>query len=137
MTLVVGHRGSPAQRPENTMASFELAVEQGVDAVELDVHLTADGELAVIHDATLERTTDLNGSVAAMSMDAIRAADAGYRFGTDEETHPYRGHGLRVPTLAEVLDWLPGGTGLVVELKSRDAADATVAALHDSLHWWE
>jgi len=132
MTLVVGHRGSPSQRPENTMPSFELAVEQGVDAVELDVHLTADGQLAVVHDATLERTTDLAGSVAAMTMDAIRQADAGYCFGADEETHPYRGKGLRVPTLPEVLDWLPDGTGLVVELKSRDAADATVAALHDS-----
>src|SRR4029077_218778 len=132
MTLVVGHRGSPAQRPENTMPSFELAVEQGVDAIELDVHLTADGQLAVVHDATLERTTDLSGSVAHMTMDAIRAADAGYRFGTDAETHTYRGQGLHVPTLREVLDWLPDGVGLVVELKSRDAADGTVAALHDS-----
>ena len=132
MTLVVGHRGSPAQRPENTLPSFELAVEQGVDAIELDVHLTADGQLAVIHDATLERTTNLSGSVAQMTMDAIRAADAGYRFGPDEATHPYRGHGLHVPTLPEVLDWLPDGVGVVVELKSRDAADVTVAVLHDS-----
>lgn len=132
MTLVVGHRGSPAQRPENTMPSFELAVEQGVDAIELDVHLTADGQLAVIHDATLERTTDQNGSVAGMTLDAIRAADAGYRFGPDEDTHPYRGQGLRVPTLPEILDWLPDGIGLVVELKAREAADATVAALHEA-----
>ncbi len=114
------------------MPSFELAVEQGVDAIELDVHLTADGQLAVIHDATLERTTDQAGSVAGMSMDGIRAADAGYRFGPDEETHPYRGQGLKVPSLPEVLDWLPDGIGLVVELKTRDAADATVAALRDS-----
>jgi glycerophosphoryl diester phosphodiesterase len=132
MTLVVGHRGSPAQRPENTMPSFELAVEQGVDAIELDVHLTADGQLAVIHDATLERTTDVNGSVAGMAMDSIRAADAGYRFGPDQDTHPYRGQGLRVPTLPEILDWLPEGIAVVVELKAREAADATVAALHES-----
>jgi glycerophosphoryl diester phosphodiesterase len=132
MTLVVGHRGASAHRPENTLPSFELAVEQGADAIELDVHLTADGQLAVIHDATLERTTDLTGAVAEMTMVAIRAADAGYRFGADDETHPYRGQGLRVPTLTEVLEWLPDGVGLVVELKSRDAADATVAALHDS-----
>src|SRR5438105_10865643 len=111
MTLVVGHRGSPAQRPENTLPSFELAVEQGVDAIELDVHLTADGQLAVIHDATLERTTNLSGSVAQMTMDAIRAADAGYRFGPDEATHPYRGQGLHVPTLPEVVDWLRDGLG--------------------------
>jgi glycerophosphoryl diester phosphodiesterase len=132
MTLVVGHRGSPAQRPENTMPSFDLAVEQGVDAIELDVHLTADGQLAVIHDATLERTTDVNGSVAGMAMDSIRAADAGYRFGPDQDTHPYRGQGLRVPTLPEILDWLPEGIAVVVELKAREAADATVAALHES-----
>jgi glycerophosphoryl diester phosphodiesterase len=132
MTLVVGHRGASAHRPENTQPSFELAVEQGADAIELDVHLTADGQLAVIHDATLERTTDLTGAVAEMTMDAIRAADAGYRFEADDETHPYRGQGLRVPTLPEVLEWLPDGVGLVVELKSRNSADATVAALHDS-----
>jgi len=132
MTLVVGHRGASAHRPENTLPSFELAVEQRADAIELDVHLTADGQLAVIHDATLERTTDLTGAVAEMTMDAIRAADAGYRFGADEGTHPYRGQGLRVPTLPEVLEWLPDGVGLVVELKSRDAPDPTVAALHDS-----
>ena len=67
-----------------------------------------------------------------MTMEAIREADAGYRFETDEETHPYRGQGLRVPTLPEILDWLPEGTGLVVELKSREAADATVVALYES-----
>ena len=114
------------------MPSFELAVEQGADAIELDVHRTSDGQLAVIHDATLERTTDLVGTVAEMSMDALRSADAGYRFGTDDGAFPYRGHGLRIPTLPEVLDWLPEGTGLVVELKSREAVDATVVALRDS-----
>ena len=132
MTLVVGHRGASAHRPENTLPSFELAVEQGADAIEVEVHLTADRQLAVIHDATLERSTDLTGTVAEMTMDAIRAADAGYRFGADEGTAPYRGQGLRVPALPEVLEWLPDGVGIVIELKSRDAADATVAALHDS-----
>jgi len=132
MTLVVGHRGASAHRPENTLPSFELAVEQGADAIEVEVHLTADRQLAVIHDATLERSTDLTGTVAEMTMDAIRAADAGYRFGADEGTAPYRGQGLRVPALPEVLEWLPDGVGIVIELKSRDAADATVAALYDS-----
>src|SRR5437899_13028945 len=120
MTLVVGHRGASAHRPENTMPSFELAVEQGADAIELDVHLTADGQLAVIHDATLERTTDLTGTVAEMTMDAIRAADAGYRFRADDGTPPYRGQGLRVPAVPAVLEGLPDGVGLVVELKSRE-----------------
>src|SRR5205823_8567532 len=84
MTLIVGHRGASTHRPENTLPSFELAAEQGADAIELDVHLTADGQLAVIHDPTLERTTDLSGAIADMPMDAIRTADAGYRFQADE-----------------------------------------------------
>ena len=132
MTLIVGHRGASTHRPENTLPSFELAAEQGADAIELDVHLTADGQLAVIHDPTLERTTDLTGAIADMPMDAIRAADAGYRFQADEGAFPYRGQGLQIPTLPEVLDWMPDGLGLVVELKARGAADATVAALRDS-----
>lgn len=132
MTLVVAHRGASAYRPENTMPSYELAVEQGADAIELDVHLTSDGELAVIHDDTLERTTDLAGAIRALSMADIRQADAGARFAAEDGTHPYAGTGLRVPTLPEVLDWLPEGTGLVIELKAADAADATVAAVRDS-----
>lgn len=132
MTLVVAHRGASAYRPENTMPSYELAVEQGADAIELDVHLTRDGELAVIHDETLERTTDRTGAVAALSMAEVRQADAGARFASEDGSHPYAGKGLRVPTLPEVLDWLPEATALVVELKAADAADATVAALRDS-----
>ena len=132
MTLIVGHRGASAYRPENTMPSFELAVEQGADAIELDVHLTRDGELAVIHDETLDRTTDLAGAVAGRTMGEIRRADAGARFSAEDGTRPFAGHGLRVPTLPEVLDWLPDGVGLVVELKAADAADPTVAALRGS-----
>ena len=61
MTLVVAHRGAATVAPENTMEAYRRAVEMGADAIELDVHLTADGQLAVIHDETLERTTDLTG----------------------------------------------------------------------------
>jgi glycerophosphoryl diester phosphodiesterase len=77
MTLIVGHRGASSYRPESTMPSFALAIEQGADAIELDVHLTADGQLAVIHDDTLDRTTSGTGSVAALTMRKIRQADAG------------------------------------------------------------
>jgi glycerophosphoryl diester phosphodiesterase len=130
MTLVVGHRGALAYRPENTMPSFELAVEQGVDAIELDVHLTSDGQLAVIHDPTLDRTTDRSGAVAAMTMREVKRADAGARFSAEDGSHPFEG--LEVPTLKEVLSWLPAGIGLVVELKSADAAQATVDELRGS-----
>jgi glycerophosphoryl diester phosphodiesterase len=125
MTLIVAHRGAARYAPENTFPAYELAVEQKADALELDVHLTADGQLAVIHDETLERTTNGRGQVAAMTMDQIRAFDAGAEFGAGE----FAGRGLRVPTLPEVLEWLPDGIGLAVEIKARAAVAATVAAL--------
>ncbi len=112
------------------MEAFRLAAEAGVDAIELDVHLTADGQLAVIHDETLDRTTDRGGAVASLTMDDIRAADAGAAFvAPDGESRPYAGAGLTVPTLPEVLDWLPERIGLVVEIKARAAADAVVATV--------
>jgi glycerophosphoryl diester phosphodiesterase len=132
MTLIVGHRGASSYRPENTMPSFALAIEQGADAIELDVHLTADGQLAVIHDDTLDRTTSGTGSVAALTMRKIRQADAGAKFEAGDGSRPYRGKRLKVPTLPEVLAWLPPNVGLVVEIKARAAVDATVAALSDS-----
>ena len=132
MTLVVAHRGASAAAPENTMEAYRVAVEMGADAVELDVHLTADGKLAAIHDETIDRTTDLTGSIGSMTMKQIRLADAGYRFEAPDGSFPFRGKGLTVPTLAEVLKWLPDGIGLVVEVKARDAIAPTIKALSAS-----
>jgi len=129
VTLVVAHRGAAAVAPENTMEAFRLAVEMGADAVELDVHLTADGKLAVIHDETMDRTTDLTGPIASMTMKQVRAADAGFRFEAPDGSFPFRGKGLTVPTMAEVLTWLPEGIGLVVEVKARQAIAPTIKAL--------
>jgi glycerophosphoryl diester phosphodiesterase len=130
MTIVVGHRGAAAHAPENTLESFRLGVEMGADAIELDVHLTADGQLAVIHDDTLERTTDRNGPVAMLTMDEIRQADAGARFTRDDDSGtPFAGKGHTVPTLGEVLEWLPDEVGLVIEIKARAAPDAVVEAV--------
>jgi glycerophosphoryl diester phosphodiesterase len=125
MTILVGHRGASAHAPENTMESFRLAAEMGADAIELDVHLTADGQLAVIHDETLDRTTDRTGRVADLNMDAIREADAGATFARDGDSgHPFAERGLTVPALPEVLAWLPDGLGLVIEIKALAGADA-------------
>jgi glycerophosphoryl diester phosphodiesterase len=129
MTIVVAHRGASAQAPENTLEAFRLAVEAGADAIELDVHLTSDGQLAVIHDATLDRTTDGTGPVADRTMDEIREADAGAEFGGPNGDYPFRGKGLTIPTLPEVLAWLPDDLGLVIEIKARAAADAVVDAV--------
>jgi glycerophosphoryl diester phosphodiesterase len=130
VTIIVAHRGASGMAPENTMEAYRLGVEVGADAIELDVHLSADGQLAVIHDETLDRTTDRSGRVAELTMDEIREADAGARFTRpDDEGHPFAGQGIRVPTLPEVLEWLPEATGLVIEIKARGAADTVVQAI--------
>ncbi len=130
MTIVVAHRGASTRAPENTMEAYRLGVEDGADAIELDVHLTADGQLAVIHDETLDRTTDRTGRVAELTMAEIREADAGAGFTRpDDSGWPFRGQGLTVPTLPEVLTWLPPEVGLVIEIKARAAAEAVVEAV--------
>jgi glycerophosphoryl diester phosphodiesterase len=102
------HRGDSTRAPENTLDAFRRAVEAGAGGLELDVHLTRDGQVVVIHDPTLERTTGGSGSLATTTLEALRAMDAGYGFSLDEgHTYPYRGKGLRVPTLAEVLEEFP------------------------------
>ena len=127
MTIVVAHRGAGTQAPENTMEAFRRAFEAGADAIELDVHLTSDGQLVVIHDETLERTTDRTGRVADMTMDQVREADAGATFARPGDSGlPFAGRGLGVPTLPEILDWLPDTLGLVIEIKARAASDAVV-----------
>ena len=131
MTLVVAHRGASVQAPENTMEAFRLGVEAGADAIELDVHLTQDKQLAVIHDDTIDRTTDGTGSVDGFSMDGLRRFDAGARFTDAAGGTPFAGKGLRIPTLPEVLEWLPDGVGLVVEIKTRGAVAGTVEALRE------
>src|ERR687883_1387791 len=74
---VVAHRGASARAPENTLRAFELALEEGADALELDVHATADDVPVVVHDPTLDRTTNVAGAVAALPLERVHAADAG------------------------------------------------------------
>jgi glycerophosphoryl diester phosphodiesterase len=102
--MLVAHRGGAALAPENTLVAFRSAVtEWRADMLELDVRLTRDGHVVVIHDATLDRTTDGSGPVADRRLDEIQALDAGYRFRDPEGRAPFEGRGARVPTLAEVL----------------------------------
>ena len=104
----LAHRGASARAPENTLEAFRLAVEAGAGGLELDVHVTRDGQVVVIHDATVDRTTDGSGAVAEMELEEIQRLDAGYRFSTDGgRTFPYRGRGVRIPTLTEVYASFP------------------------------
>jgi len=121
---VVGHRGNAAHAPENTMESFRQALAAGAECVELDVRLSADGVPVVMHDPTLDRTTDSTGAVASLSAEQLRAADAGARFTRDGgRTFPYRGKGLRVPTLEEVLTEL-AQVPLLLEIKTPQVSPA-------------
>ena len=111
MTSIWAHRGASQRAPENTLPAFEIAVELGADGVELDVQRTADGELVVIHDETVDRTTNGTGAVARLTSDEIRALDASAGL-------PGFG-GTRVPTLRQVMELLRGtGLQVNVELKT-------------------
>lgn len=107
---IIGHRGAPRAAPENTLSSFELAIRQGADLVELDLHLSTDKQLVVIHDDTVDRTTDGTGPVGDLSLAELRALDAG------SWVHP-KFCGEQIPTLSEALELSAGRAGLVVELK--------------------
>jgi glycerophosphoryl diester phosphodiesterase len=105
----LAHRGASALAPENTIDAFRLAVEAGAGGLELDVHMTRDGHIVVIHDATVDRTTNGSGAVSEMTLDELRGFDAGHNFSPDGgPTRPYRGRGVRVPTFGEVLEEFPG-----------------------------
>lgn len=106
--LVFGHRGAAGLAPENTLPSFALALALGADVLELDVHATSDGVVVVFHDPDLDRTTDGSGPLQGLDFATLRKLDAGHHFSRDGRDFPYRGHGIRIPTLEEVLRAFPG-----------------------------
>ena len=118
---VIAHRGGRARAPENTIHAMELGIAAGADAIELDVHRCASGEVVVIHDDTVDRTTDGSGAVAGMTLADLRSLDAGARFAGAPVV------GCQVPALADVLEAFPR-TPLIIELKT-PAASAETRAL--------
>ncbi len=108
VVLNIAHRGGLRIRPEHTLVAYEQALADGADVLELDIHATSDGVIVVMHDDTIDRTTDGMGAIKEITFDELRTYDAGYRFTTDEgATFPFRGMGLLVPSLEEVLDTFP------------------------------
>ncbi len=109
--LLIAHRGGSLEVPENTLAAFRHAIDAGMRMVELDVQMTADGELVVIHDETVDRTTNGTGPVGSFTLEELRRLDAGLKFDA-------RFMGERIPTLREVFDLcVPAVVGVVVEIK--------------------
>ena len=118
---IVGHRGNAAHAPENTLESFRQGLAAGAECLELDVHLSADGVAVVIHDPTLDRTTDATGAVAALTVAEIQRGNAGARFTRDGSTFPYHSAGLAVPTFEDVLREFPD-VALLIEIKTSRAS---------------
>ncbi|NGP45538.1 glycerophosphodiester phosphodiesterase [Bacillaceae bacterium SIJ1] len=108
--LVGAHRGASHYYPENTMLSFQKAVELGADYIELDVHLTKDNIPVIMHDANLERTSDGKGRIKDFTVEELKQLDVGRWFGEEFA-------GQRIPTLHEVLSWSKGRTGVSIEIK--------------------
>lgn len=127
---VFGHRGASGVAPENTLASFALAAALGADYLELDVHATRDGEIVVLHDAELDRTTNGSGAVREQAWADVAVLDAGWHFTPGGAAFPYRGQGVRVPRLVEVVAEFPAHR-LNIEIKQGGMAviDATLAVL--------
>jgi len=113
--LAVAHRGASAYEPENTLRAFRRAIELGADMSELDVHLSKDGHLIVMHNATVEQTTNGRGAIADMTLARLKQLDAG--------------KGEKIPTLQEAIDLVRGQNGLYIELKGEGTSEPVVNLL--------
>ena len=122
--LVIAHRGFSGGAPENTLIAFKKALELGVDMIELDVHLSKDGEVVIIHDDTLNRTTNGKGKVAEYTLKELKQLDAG-----SSSSPPYSGE--RIPTLKEVLQLVEARVPLAIELKKGERDRTTIIDLAD------
>ncbi len=123
--LVLAHRGASGYAPDHTLRAIEMAIEQGADAIEADVHLSRDGQPVLHHSGELSENTDGTGPLKARTLDELRRLDAGFRFSRDGGTSfPYRGQGHRMITLAEALEYFPE-TRFNLDIKERRAAAPT------------
>ena len=116
--ILTGHRGAAKLEPENTLLSIQKAIDLGVDQIEIDVHLTRDQHLVVIHDTTADRTTDGQGAIADFTLAEVKRLDAG--------------KGERIPTLQEVIDLVHGKVVLQIELKGPDTAAPVVQTVEQN-----
>ncbi len=120
--LVIAHQGGDGLWPGNTLFAFQNAVDLGVDVLEMDLHITSDGVLVLIHDETIDRTTNGSGEVEAMTLNELKQFDAGYDWSNDGgATFPFRGQGITIPTLEEAFTAFPGKR-MVIEIKKSNAS---------------
>jgi len=118
--LVIAHRGGMGLSPENTLYAFKRAEELGVDVIELDIHGTRDGEIVIMHDNTIDRTTDGSGKVVNFTLTELKGFDAGFKWTPDNGiSFPYRRKGLKMPTLSEVFSEIRN-TAMIIEIKQSE-----------------
>ena len=117
MIEVIGHRGAAGLEPENTLRSVRRAIELGVDRVETDVRVSKDGRLVIMHDETVDRTTNGHGYVSELTFDELRSLDAGM--------------GEKIPTLKEILEFTMGKAKLEIELKVPEATEPTIQLVEE------
>ena len=117
MIEVIGHRGAAGLEPENTLRSVRRAIELGVDRVEIDVRVSRDGRLVIMHDETVDRTTNGHGYVSELTFDELRSLDAGM--------------GEKIPTLEEILRFTMGKAKLEIELKVPEATEPTIQLVEE------
>ncbi len=123
--MILAHRGASAYAPDHTLDAIRIAVEQGADAIEADVHLTRDGHVVLHHGGDLSENTDGRGPLSRYNLDEVRSLDAGFQWSPDSgTTFPYRGQGQRVTTLREALESFPE-VNFNLDIKERRAARAT------------
>ena len=119
--LVIAHQGGDGVWPGETMFAYQNAVKLGVEVLEMDIHITEDGVLVLMHDETVDRTTDGSGEIESMTLEELKKLDAGYDWSTDDgATFPFRGKGLTVTTLEEVFTAFPD-KHMTIEIKKTNA----------------
>jgi glycerophosphoryl diester phosphodiesterase len=134
--VAIAHRGGAEEAPENTLPAFQAALTLGYRFLETDVHASRDGCLVAFHDVRLDRITDRRGAICELDLAEVRAADAGYSYTPDAgRTFPVRGHGIRVPLLAEILERWPQA---YVNIDPKcDACVRPLVSLLDRLCAWQ
>ena len=122
--LVIAHQGGDGVWPGETMLAYQNAVDLGVDVLEMDIHITKDGELILMHDETVDRTTDGTGEIESMTLTDLKKLDAAYDWSPDEgKTFPYRGQGIQVATLEEIFQAFPE-MRMTIEIKKTNSSMA-------------
>ena len=133
--LAIAHQGGERLYPSETMFAFDQAVAMGVDVLEMDVHSTADGVLVLMHDATVDRTTDGRGVIKEMSFAEMQQLDAGYYWTDDDgQTYPYRGQGITVPALEELFQTYPD---MLMNIELKQQEPSIVRPFCDLVHEYE